>query len=140
MVHPVNELRKAREDGLKKAQDPDLAFVTRAELRAVLGEALAPFRAALEISDLDAAIDELDGLADSGDPTSRPEPATDEESLEPAGSTKEALSGSDKEAHPAESDPEGIELAGKIHERKSRAKRKPEGQDPLGLVPDAEED
>jgi hypothetical protein len=39
------------------------------------------------------------------------------------------------EAHPAESDPEGIELVEKIHERKS-GKRKPEGVDPLGLVPD----
>jgi hypothetical protein len=124
MVHPINELRKAREAGLEKARDPELAFVTRAELRAAIDEALAPVRAALEVSDLDAAIDELDGIAPlpdavEGDATEREAPAV---------------------PHPAESEPEGHELVEKIHEKKSRTKRKPEGQDPLGLVPDPEGD
>lgn len=119
MVHPLNELRKAREDGLAKARDPELAFITRAELT----EALAPIRAALEVSE---------PAPDSGEPTGRLEPATDEESLESADSTKPALSGSDNK--------DGEALVAAIHERKSRAKRKPEGQDPLGLVPEGDED
>jgi hypothetical protein len=130
MVHQVNKLRKAGG-----------AYVTHDEL----AEILEPYRAnwealeavstehdekiqriegALEIDDLDAAIDELDGLeplpdAVEGDTTEREAPAV---------------------PHPAESDPEGHELVEKIHEKKSRAKRKPEGQDPLGLVPDPEGD
>lgn len=146
MVHQVNKLRKSGG-----------AYVTHDELaeilepyRTALGlledastdhdEKITRIEGALEIDDLNAAIDELDGLADSGEPTGRLEPAADEDPQDPAESTKEALSGSDKEAHPAESDPEGRELVAKIHEKKSRAKRKPEGQDPLGLVPDPEGD
>jgi hypothetical protein len=132
-MHELNKIRKTTE--FKKAGG---AYVTRDELE----EALAPIRAALEVSDLDVAIDELDGLEDdavSGDPTSRPSPAPAVKDRDSADSTKESLSGSDK-AHPAESDPEGLELVEKIHERKSRAKRKPEGQDPLGVLPEPEGD
>ena len=133
-MHELNKIRKSGE--FKKAGG---AYVTRDELE----EALAPILAALEVSDLDAAIDELDGLEDdavSGDPTSRPSPAPAVKDRDSADSTNESLSGSDKEVHPAESDPEGRELVAKIHEKKSRAKRKPEGQDPLGLVPEPEGD
>lgn len=116
MVHPLNELRQAREAGLEKARDPLLAFVTRAELE----EALEPIRAALEVSEPATVVYALDEI--------------DEESQ--VGPDRET----EKGRHPAEADPEGLELVEKIHERKSRAKRKPENEDPLGLVPDPEED
>lgn len=123
-MHPLNQFKKAGG-----------AYVTRDELEA----ALAPILAALEVSE--PVEEPIVDVSISGNPTSRLEPAPAVKPLDPAESTKEALSGSDKEAHPAESDPEGLELVEKIHERKSSSrKRKPENQDPLGLVPDVEED
>jgi hypothetical protein len=137
MVHPINELRKVREDGLAKARDPELAFVTRAELN----EALAPILAALEVEDVAATVVyAIEDDAVSGNPTKEEGPASAAESLESAESEKGRLDETSKEPHPAESDPEGLALVEKIHERKSRAKRKPEGQDPLGLVPDPQGD
>lgn len=74
-----------------------------------LDEILAPILAALEVSEPATVVYALD----------EPEPEPE-----------------DVPAHPGESDPEGINLVKEIHERKSRGKRKPEGVDPLGLVPD----
>ena len=94
MVHPLNELkdvRKARAE-VNKVKRAAGSVVTPAELEAVkeelraefasslvdLSEAvdaqLAPVRAALEIDDLDHAIDELDGLPADGDVQEEPEP------------------------------------------------------------------
>lgn len=74
MVHPLNELKdlkKARAEitKVKKAagsvvtHDEFTAAISnvRAEFAEALDAALAPVRAALEIDDLDHAIDELDG-------------------------------------------------------------------------------
>lgn len=131
MVHQVNQIRKAGG-----------AYVTHDELAAILepyranwealeavstehDEKITRIEGALEIDDLNAAIDELGGepLPDAveGDSEEREAPAV--------------------EPHPAEADPEGHELVAEIHKRKaSSRKRKPEGQDPLGLVPDLEGD
>lgn len=88
----------------------------RAEFAAELEEALAPIRSALEVSE---------PASDSGDPTGRLVPAQLEESLESAELPISALSGSNKD--------------NELPISKSR-KRKPEGVDPLGLVPEGDED
>lgn len=132
MVHQVNQFRKSGG-----------AYVTRDELEEILAPLVANWEALEAVSTehdekilrVEAALDlpleaELDGEG------ALPEAVEGDSEEKQAGPDDET----EKGRHPAESDPEGLELVEKIHERKSRGKRKPEGQDPLGLVPDAEED
>lgn len=149
MVHQVNKLRKAggayvTHDELAEILKPYADALSALEEAAVdHEEKITRIEGALEIDDLNAVIDELGGepleveIDGEGALPDAVEGEAEERTAPPVGPNDET----EKGRHPAESDPEGHELVADIHKRKaSSRKRKPEGQDPLGLVPDTEED
>jgi len=78
MVHPVNQLRKG---GTVEAVVEIADIVTREEYEDLLVR-IQRIESALEVDDLDAAIDELDGepVAEDPDPDPEPEPEPEKKS------------------------------------------------------------